>query len=232
MNNFKAYKHSKAIIFSHLEKQYSFMIHEGKKYQILFTDFDYHYVTGIPPKDISELKSILREYINSNNKNEIILFEDDLKWRDYLNQLFKEINGVLDYRYSFKLNEGDFEDIIAKHTFKHDVTIRYVLDNHSNYEYPVAEIADNNKIVSFSKGFMIGKNHVEIDVFTDESYRRKDMAFEASLVLIDHLLGKGYIPCWNAWKVKESSHKLAQKCGFHLEQEVQAYIWVKDFGGF
>lgn len=232
MSNFTDYTHSRAIIFSHLEDMYHKEIIEIEESLVLLTGFDFHFVDGEPPQNLELMKNVFRNHIKTNHRNELIIFEDSNLWKDYLERLIKEMNGVIDYRYVFRFNEETFKKLLNEHEFQNNIEITYVSDEASKKPYPVAQIKIEDRVVSYCKGFMIGYNQVEIDVFTDENYRKQNLAFECSMKLIEHLTEIGKTPNWNAWRAKKASHNLAYKCGFEFEKEIPAYIWVSDFKSF
>ena len=232
MTDFTHYSHSQPIIFSHLNKMYSSTLLEHDTFSILFTSVGFHYVTGTPPKTTEVFKSVLRQYIQETNTKELVLFEDDPLWQSFLNTVFQEINGVIDQRVSYTLDKEAFHDIYKDYTFHHNVTLTKEQPENATRPYPVAEIKHNNKVISYCKGFLIGQNMVECDVFTQEDYRHKHMALECSLSLIDYVLTQSLTPTWSAWKVKTASHELALKCGFKDPKDINAYVWVSDFGKF
>lgn len=231
MTLFHKYKHSKAIIYSHLEQMYPYYLYEDTEFNVLFTEFDYHYFEGNPP-GISILKNTIKDYITTHDKNEIILFGPNEEWEIPLEQLTKEINGVIDIRYSYSLNKEVFLEHYQNHHFIHHVHFIKETEPNATKESITACIYDNNKIVSYAKGFMIGQSNVEIDVFTEETHRQKHMAYECLLHLTKNLIEQDLIPNYNVWEKKIQSQKLAQKCGFQYEQQYNAYIWVKEFGDF
>ncbi len=232
MKRFKEYPHSRAIVMSHLNNQYKSEIRSTDMFSILFTRFDYHYVVGNPPADVDQFIDVIRGYVVEYDSDELILFAENKEWELYLEDVFTKINGVVDKRHSFQLNKEKFYDVLNSHVFKNEVNVKLMQDEASAVPYPVAEVVINGEVVSYCKGFMTGDNNVEIDVYTEKEHRNKQMAFECSLRLIEHILNNNSNPRWNTWANKTGSQRLAEKCGFEFEQEVPAYIWVKDFGVF
>ncbi|MEC9484848.1 MAG: GNAT family N-acetyltransferase [Candidatus Izemoplasma sp.] len=232
MHHFKDYTHSKAIIASHLNNMYPHQLIDIETYQILFTSVDFHFVCGIPPKDSTVFKQHLSSYIHTQNVSELIFFEDNKKWQSFLTSLFKKINGVIDTRIEYQLNKEQFLHLLNRHHFKHKIILDYITEHGSTKKFPIAKVVKNGKTVSYCKGFLMGNGYVELDVFTDDIYRRQEMAYESCLTLMHYLLRHNLTPSWSAWKAKASSHQLAKRLGFHNPTEMPAYIWIKDFGMF
>lgn len=232
-DQFLKYEHSIPIIFSHIEGQYPCEYSLGnEEFQILFTPFDYHFIAGNPDVSLDAVTNAMREYIKQHQKEEFILFGPNQQWEHQLQQLFQSIGGVVDTRHVFELNHEQFLQIKQSYKFQYQPTLIFEQDELSTIPYPKAIIKDNEEIISFASAFMLGKQEAEIDVWTKESHRKKKMAFEVSLVLIQYLIDQNIKPNWNTWARKESSQKLAEKLGFELRNKIPAYIWVKDFGEF
>ena len=230
---FSSYKHSLPVIYSHLEGQYPYVLSDDKMpFNILFTNFDYHYIVGDQPLVEEDLLSVMRKYIQSNKKEEFILFSPNQEWDDYLSKLFSYIGGVIDLRYSFELDDTEFNRIHSKYKLTHDVNLIKFKDEKSNQPYYQAEVYENGKRISYCRAFMVGKGHAELDVWTDVKHRYQGLAFETSLILINKLLEKKIIPNWTTWEAKKPSHTLAFKLGFKLKKKIRAFIWVNDFGEF
>ncbi len=225
----KEYRHSIPIIYSHIEKQYKYIIeyNEKENYGVLFTTFDYHYVFGKVPQDQNEFIQLLSNYVTENGKEELILFSPNDKWDKFLKEIFESINGVIDKRYQYQLNKDTFKEYDTTNSF---VKLELKDDNASRIKYPQASIYINGNLISFSRAFMLGKNHAELDVWTDTRLRKKGFAFDSSLCLIEYLLENKITPNWSCWEMKESSRSLAEKLGYELEHKIPAYIWTKEFG--
>lgn len=227
---FEEYTHSKAIIYSSLNHQYEYELVEcGDHCKILCTKFDFNYISGLIPYDYKIILKKIKKYIIKHKKNEFILFAPSLEWDNVLIKTFNEIQGVIDHRSIFELDIKKFNRIYDEYSFKYQVDIIEEQENNSKFKYKIAVIKDDNHIVAYCKGFMNGKSNVEIDVFVEENYRRKGMAFEVSLKMIKYLIDNNMIPNWTCWSKKNSSRMLAQKLGFNHVMEINAYIWVDEF---
>lgn len=230
-NFLKEYKHSIPIIYAHIERQYKYdvLFDEEEEYGILLTQFDYHYAFGKAPQNITKFIDYLREYISSKNIEEFIIYGPNKKWNTFLNEVFHKINGKTDKRLIYKLNRSKFNEYDTKNSY---VKLELIDDHHSSKVYPQGSVYINDKLISFCRAFMIGKNEAELDVWTDEKFRLKGFAFDGSLCLLEYLLNEGIEPNWSCWEKKESSHILAKKLGFELSETITTYVWVKEFGSF
>lgn len=230
---FTEYTHSIPIIYSHLEGQYRYKLsNPNKPFQILFTEFDYHYISGNIPQEENSVIEEIRNYIEENNPDEFILFSPSTKWENYLSKIMNIIGGVIEFRLSFTLDKSEFERISSSYQFNHKVNLARVTDEKSSSPYYQAEIHENNKLISVSRAFMEGKGNAELDVWTDSKHRYQGLAFEASLVLINKLLDLGFIPNWTCWELKKASHMLAYKLGYINPVRIKAFIWTNEFEKF
>lgn len=232
---FQNYEHSIPIIYSSIEGQYSCYLYvdhlDNPTYGLLFTQFDFNYLGYINAFNIdqNEVKQTIKNHIKAFDVKECIMFAPTQEGELILESIFKSFNGVVDERFTFKLDIDEFKKI-SKCVNVDNAVLEYCKDYGARIEYPKCEIYLDEKLVSYAKAFMIGQSSAEIDVFTDESHRRKGYAQICSIRLIQELLKNGIKPNWNAWWHKESSHLLAGKLGFKFERKINAYVWVDEFG--
>jgi hypothetical protein len=220
------YTHSHPIIFSHINGQYQGKISEFETDSyILYTTVDFHFVFGQVPSNHETFLSEIKRYIKHHQKEEFILFFPNQKWKTCLQEAMKTLNAVIDQRVLLLLDDNRFNDIYNNHTFKHEVVIDDEINDASSIPFPCAKVQDKG----YAKGFMIGNQAVEIDVYTKEMYRHQNIAFETSLNLIQHILEKNLTPNWSCWKQKKSSIHLAKKLGFKEVTDIDAFIWIKAF---
>lgn len=230
---FSDYTHSIPIIHSHLEGQYKYTLsNPNKSFQIMFTHFDYHYITGDIPSDENSVIKEIRQYIEENNPEEFVLYAPNEEWENYLTKVFTYIGGVIDFRLSFTLDQKEFTRIHENYKFTHEVDLVRFTDKLSSSPYYQAEVYENENLISFCRAFMEGKANAELDVWTDSKHRYQGLAFETSLVLIHKLLELGFAPNWTCWELKKASHMLAYKLGFINPIKIKAFIWTNDFGRF
>lgn len=230
-NLLKEYNHSIPIIYSHIERQYHYdiLFDNDENYGILLTCFDYNFAFGDIPKNRGKFINYIREYIKDNEKDEFIIFGPNILWEKFLSKVFKDINGTKDIRCLYYLNENKFKEYNTTNKF---VKLEYIKDRNSMIEYPQASTYVDNKLISYSRAFMIGHHEAELDVWTDKKLRQKGYGFDGSLCLIEHLLKINIKPNWSCWESKTLSNSLAKKLGFELFDRYYAFIWVQDFGEF
>ncbi|MCH4886217.1 GNAT family N-acetyltransferase [Acidaminobacter sp. JC074] len=232
-NDFNVFTHNVPVIYAHFEGQYQGHLYvddeTDPQVMVLFTPFDFHYLTGNPQAEnvLDKVDEIIFTYLKNNQKKEAILFAPTLEWQNVLDQVFKRHKGILDKRFIFELDKEVFE----KRLEDNKVEIVFESENGSTIEYPVARIYQEGKSVSFCAGFMLGKGHAEINVETLENFRGKGYGKMASMALIKYLLDQDIQPDWCTWPYRIASQTLAESLGFVLKEEVPAYIWVEEVCG-
>ncbi len=66
---------------------------------------------------------------------------------------------------------------------------------------------------------------VELDVRTDEQYRKQGLATLVSAATIDHALRSGLEPTWSCFSFNQGSWKIAEKLGFELKHTKSIVLW-------
>lgn len=234
---FNEYKHNISVIYSSLEGQYDGELivdsENNTQIAVLFTPFAFHYVAGNPEiKNVVDMldEIIFKQYLLQKEQKEAIVFAPNEKWDKVLEEVFAKHRGIKDGRKVFCLNNGKFNEVQSRRVALVGVKnlLTYEQANGARKEYPVSRIFDGEKCISFCSGFMLGNGHAEIDVSTEEPYRGKGYAKEASITLINELLRIGIEPDWCIWPYRIESEKLAISLGFELSNIIPAHIWVEE----
>lgn len=237
---FEGYEHSKPVIYSSLEGQYDCTLYVNDEtnpdYAILFTQFDYHFVTGNKDAEtlVSDLRNIIfNKHLKANDLKEAILVSPDDDWQEVMKDVFKGYSDIIDRRYLFKLNHDKFMVIYNNTNFDCglNISINHESEFNSRKQYLAARLKDENKTISYCAGFMVGAGHSEIDVKTDELHRQKGYGKLTALYLIKELISQNIEPDWCCWENKVASIKLAQSIGFEKVSELIVYIWVEEANG-
>jgi len=233
---FDEYTHNIPVIYSSLEGQYDgelFVDSESTpQIAVLFTPFAYHFIAGNAEIDnaVDILEQILfKQYLFKTGQKEAIVFCPDSKWDKVLNEVFERYHGIKGTRIIYRLNRDVFLKVKAERKALKDVEnkIFYEQGGGSKTQYPVSRILKGAESISFCSGFMLGKGHAEIDVGTDEAYRRKGYAKEAAVTLINELLINKIEPDWCTWPYRIESQKLALSLGYELADKIPAHIWTE-----
>jgi len=237
LSMFNGYTHNIPVIYSSMEGQYDGQLFvdsvDDTQVAILFTPFAFHFVAGNAEADniIDMLDEIIfKQYLAETEQKEAIVFCPNEKWDIVLDEVFARHNGLKDNRLVFRLNRERFKEVQAgqKALDGMENKLLYEQANGAKKEYPVSRIFKGTKCISFCSGFMLGKGHGEIDVATEEAYRKMSCAKEASITLINELLENGVEPDWCTWPYRIESQKLALSLGFELKEKVPVHIWVEE----
>ncbi len=82
-----------------------------------------------------------------------------------------------------------------------------------------------NKIASVCTSVFASSTHVEIDVRTEDEYRRRGFACITASALIEECLRQGRQPNWECFWENEESTALALKLGFEQLADYPVYFW-------
>lgn len=86
-------------------------------------------------------------------------------------------------------------------------------------------ILKDNDLVSAASSYTVYREGIEIQIYTEEEFRRKGLASIAGAALILSCLDDGLYPSWDAANM-ESVH-LAEKLGYELSHEYPTY-WLEE----
>lgn len=119
-----------------------------------------------------------------------------------------------------KLDEAWF------HRCRNHSWCRDFVSNYQNYEQYQRIglgiiILRKGEIVAGASSYSSYPGGIEIEIDTREDYRRKGLAYISASALILACLEKGWYPSWDAHN--KASLALAEKLGYHLDQEYTAY---------
>ena len=231
-SHFNQFSHHHGLIYSIIENQYEghiYVDHTDKpKVMIMFTPFDFSFITGIETlSDAETALSMIKKHASEFPFEEQIFFTDSDASHAYLSDQFKKYRAIQTIRYTYKLNHQKFKEIFDNHDFKHIIKTYEQKDYLSLLPYWISEVKEAEKSISYCKAFARGGGYAELDVYTDEEHQQKGYAFECALKLIDKLIDNKIEPEWNTWPYRKASQKLAMKLGFEFDTEVKAIVWVK-----
>jgi RimJ/RimL family protein N-acetyltransferase len=86
-------------------------------------------------------------------------------------------------------------------------------------------LMDGDKIASVCASVFASFTHVEIDVHTEEGYRRRGFASITASALIEECLRQGRQPNWECFWENVESTALAIKLGFEQLADYPVYFW-------
>jgi len=232
-SHFNQFTHHRGLIYSIIENQYEGHLYvdlmDKPKVMIMFTPFDFSFITGIETSSDAETAlSMIQKHASEFPFEEQIFFTDSDASHGHLSDPFKRYHAIQTVRYTYKLNHQKFKEILNNHDFNHIINTYEQKDHSSLLPYWISEVKEAEKTISYCKAFARGGGYAELDVYTDEEHQQKGYAFECALKLIDKLIDNKIEPEWNTWPYRNASQKLAMKLGFEFNKEVKAIVWVKD----
>lgn len=86
-------------------------------------------------------------------------------------------------------------------------------------------LMDGDKIASVCSSIFASSERVEIDIHTEEEYRRRGFASITASALIEETLQQGKQPNWECFWENEESTVLALKLGFEQLPDYPVYFW-------
>ncbi len=86
-------------------------------------------------------------------------------------------------------------------------------------------LMDGDKLASVCSSVFVSSTRVEIDVHTEEEYRRRGFASITASALIEECLQQGKQPNWECFWENEESTALALKLGFEQLADYPVYFW-------
>ena len=86
-------------------------------------------------------------------------------------------------------------------------------------------LMNGDKLASVCSSVFVSSTRVEIDVHTEDEYRRKGFAVITASALIEECLRQGKLPNWECFWENEESTALALKLGFEQLADYPVYFW-------
>ncbi len=200
---------------------------------------DFCFIVGIVNED---MLSIIK-------KDFMIVIPCHLEWQNFIEEkyqknikkitryAFKKEKNIFDIRklenivsylpkkYQIKLIDEDLYHDCQKDSWCHDFVSQYEdYQTYQNLGIGVVILKDN-QIISGASSYSRYKEGIEIEIDTHINYRKQGLALICAAKLILECLNKNLYPSWDAHNL--ASVQLAQKLGYHFEQEYVAYEFYK-----
>ena len=123
--------------------------------------------------------------------------------------------------YSLSKIDKEIYNIIKAEEWSKDLCSQF--PTYNDYEkYGVGFVVYyNDKIVCGASSYTVYDKGIEIEIDTEETYRRKGLALACASQLILECLDRGIYPSWDA--ANRESVALAEKLGYHFEKEYVTY---------
>ena len=136
----------------------------------------------------------------------------------------EQIVDTLPQDYEIKLIDEDIYYKCREQSWCRDLVSQYKdYNSYNNYGLGVAILKDG-EVVSGASSYSRYEGGIEIEIDTNEKYRRKGLAYICGAKLILECLKRNLYPSWDAQN--KWSLALAEKLGYHYSHTYNAYeIW-------
>lgn len=133
----------------------------------------------------------------------------------------KKIADGLSLEYQLKPIDKDLYEAALKEEWSSDFVSNYdTYEFYKNKGFGVAVIKDR-ELVAGASSYCSFDGGIEVVIATKEEYRRRGLASVCASKLILECLKRDLCPSWDAAVMR--SRKLAEKLGYHLDYEYDAY---------
>jgi RimJ/RimL family protein N-acetyltransferase len=214
---------------------------------LLTTTVGYYFIAGIC-SDIMLVESfaktlceiVIPESLEMGETGFIIVLPD-ASWEEYLPVLLPGRKPIRIFRRTFSFDLANLNNVRARipqhpdnlHVQRIDEVLSTRLDCMKSWasvqdfsKYGIGYcILQGEQIVSSCVSVYASDTHVEIDIHTEENYRRQGLATIVASAFIDECLRRRLEPNWECFWDNEPSHQLAEKLGFVFKEEYPAYYW-------
>lgn len=136
----------------------------------------------------------------------------------------EEVVSSLSPEYSLKMIDEDIFNLCKENDWSRDFVSQYKdYEMYNKLGLGVVVLKDGEPI-SGASSYTSYKDGIEIEIDTEEGYRRRGLASVCGAKLILECLDRGLYPSWDA--ANKWSVALAEKLGYHFDHEYTAYeIW-------
>ena len=218
---------------------------QNPKTTLIWTPIGYYFLVLGQGQKLDDVSRLLTETFIPTSKaigeTGFILIAEFDDWKEKTSALLKGRKVIEIYRRPFKLNVDNF---LARGNWREKIPAGFELQR---VDESIAEQAhilgswkspadfmsngigyalmDGDKIASICSSVFVSSTRVEIDVHTEEEYRRKGFAVITASALIEECLRQGKQPNWECFWENEESTALALKLGFEQLADYPVYFW-------
>lgn len=207
----------------------------------------YYLLAGDPAAlhDLDAASRVLNEVFvpgsQAGGENSFILVPSDSAWQERLPQLLPGREVIEIYRRPFHFDPAQFA---AQSDWRERVPAGFRLQalDAALVEQTGALVAwrspgdfdehglgvalfDGDALASACVSVFASRERMEIDVHTEENYRRRGLATLTAAAFIEACLQRGRQPNWECFWENEASNGLARKLGFVAEEDYPVYYW-------
>lgn len=210
----------------------AYLIHEGA----------FHYVAGDPSNgefNDAMIAYLFDEVLSGPEAQELVLFAFSEAWRFELDALLSPRGAKRIRRKTFAFYPAHFHSHAGwRESLPDGVCVQCIDERLANRNPDYTPLLDprtqrfgfcvtvGDAIASACTAVAVGGGEVEIDIHTNETYRRQGHALRAACAFIEETMARGLRPNWSCWREREASCVLARKLGFEDGPDVPAHFWM------
>ncbi|QYF83811.1 GNAT family N-acetyltransferase [Brevibacterium sp. PAMC21349] len=191
------------------------------------------------------LNSVFLEIYRSrkNDKKRFTLFSPSKEWNQVINKLFgKDLRQM--HRYSFHFNKDTYstinkvkvpKDFIVKRIDEKIITesLEFNESYYNEYWGSVSNFLENgfgycllhnDTVVSECTAIFSSSQFAEIDIATQNKYRKMGLAQNVAEIFIEHCIERNLKPNWDCDVNNFASIKLAERLGFENPIEYSVFV--------
>lgn len=220
---------------------------------LIWSPVGYYFLAGEPDEktDLADLRHVLIDIFipdsQAGGETGFILISSSPAWAAYLSVLLPGRKVIEIYRRPFDLDSTQFSTLA---NFREHIPEGFRLQpldaslaEKAGVLASWASVEDflkhgvgfallrGNEIASLCMSIYASRERVEIDVHTDEAYRRKGFALITSAALVEECRRRGLQPNWECFWDNEPSSLLAARLGFSALPDYPVYYWEEALAG-
>ncbi len=226
---------------------------EDPRVTLIWSPVGYYFLAGEPDEkaDMADLRRVLIEIFipasRAGGETGFILIPSSPAWKVYLSVLLPDREVIEIYRRPFDLDETKFS---AQGNWRDRIPAGFslqpldaslaeksgVLASWASVEDFLKQgvgfaMLEGTEIASMCMSIYASRERVEIDVHTDEAYRRMGFALITSAALVEECRRRGLLPNWECFWDNEASDALAARLGFSALPDYPVYYWEEALAG-
>jgi len=210
---------------------------------LLVSHVGYSYVGGRPDdKCFGDALPLLffDDVLPRMTVQELILFCFSDAWRKQLDALLCPLGAIVIHRKVFRFDPARFAVQDGWRVRIPEGFEMREIDVALAERYPVYQplvdaqskrfgvcLLHGDKVMSACTAVSVGGGQAEVDVHTEEAYRRRGYGYLTACAFIEQCLARGLTPNWACWPYREASKALAEKLGFEARPDVPAHYWAE-----
>ncbi len=212
---------------------------------LIWSPVGYYFLAGAV-KELDAVRQVLTETFipasQADGESGFILIPGEAAWKAHLAEILPGRNVIEIYRRPFVLERERFAAVgdrckavppgfrlvpLTRELAERVDVLRVSWASLEDFHLMGMGFAllDGDRMASVCLSLFASHNAVEIDMHTDEAYRRRGFALLTAAALIEECLRRGLSPNWECFWENEPSVALAERLGFRALPDYPVYYW-------